>query len=89
MHFVPSVALIIAGAALVVHSAEKLVPGVVGIARGFGPCAFFVSGVFIGFDPEHLGVGAVGSYGGPSSGAPVGFATRAGGDGRPRSEAGR
>jgi cation:H+ antiporter len=54
--------LFVVGLALVVYFAEKLVEGVVGTSLGFGVSAFILSVVFIGFDPENLGVGAVGSF---------------------------
>ena len=60
------VALFIAGLVLVVYFSEKLVSGVVGTAAGFGVSAFWISVVFIGFDPENLAVGAAGSYEGVS-----------------------
>lgn len=62
MNLLLSVGLIFAGIALIVYFAEKLVEAAVGTARGFGLSAFVVSVVFIGFDPENLGVGAVGTY---------------------------
>ncbi|MFW6118742.1 MAG: sodium:calcium antiporter [Planctomycetota bacterium] len=57
-----SVVLFVIGLALVLYFAEKLVEGVVGTSVGFGVSAFVLSVVFIGFDPENLGVGAVGSF---------------------------
>lgn len=51
----------IIGLILVVFSAENLVEGIVGTSIGFGLSAFFVSTVFVGFDPENLGVGAIAS----------------------------
>jgi cation:H+ antiporter len=53
--------LCLAGLALVIWSAERLVEGVVGTSVGFGVSAFVVSVVFVGFDPENLAVGAVGA----------------------------
>lgn len=50
------------GLALVIYFAEKLVKGAVGTSTGFGVSAFVISVIFIGFDPENLAVGAVGSY---------------------------
>jgi cation:H+ antiporter len=50
--------LCLAGLALVIWSAERLVEGVVGTSVGFGVSAFVVSVVFVGFDPENLAVGA-------------------------------
>ena len=61
-----SVLLVIAGLALVLFFAGRLVQGTVGLARGFGVSAFLVSVVFLGFDPENLFVGAVGAYEGAS-----------------------
>lgn len=57
-----SIALFVVGLVLVIYFAEKLVSGVVGTAAGFGISAFWISVVFIGFDPENLAVGATGSY---------------------------
>ncbi|MFW6189294.1 MAG: sodium:calcium antiporter [Planctomycetota bacterium] len=54
--------IFVVGMVLVVYFAEKLVEGVVGTSLGFGVSAFLLSVVFIGFDPENLGVGAVGSF---------------------------
>ena len=58
----PSVALAVAGLALVVFFAQRLVEGVVRTSRGFGVSTFLVAVVFVGFDPENLAVGAAGSY---------------------------
>lgn len=57
-----SIGLIVAGLAVVVFSSEQLVKGTVGFARGLGVSAFLVSVIFLGFDPENLAVGAVGSF---------------------------
>lgn len=57
-----AVLLLAAGLALVLFFAEKLVAGAAGTARGFGVSAFVVGVVFLGFDPENLGVGAVAGY---------------------------
>lgn len=57
-----AIGLFVAGLALVIYFAEKLVSGVVGTAAGFGLSAFWISAVFIGFDPENLAVGATGGY---------------------------
>jgi cation:H+ antiporter len=57
-----AIGMFIGGLALVVYFAEKLVAGVVGTAAGFGLSAFWISVVFIGFDPENLAVGVTGSY---------------------------
>jgi len=66
MNTLQSVLLFILGIALVVYFAEKLVKGTVGISLGFGISTFIISVIFIGFDPENLAVGAVGSYEGAS-----------------------
>jgi cation:H+ antiporter len=58
--------MFIIGLALVIYFAEKLVKGVVGTSIGFGISAFLISVIFIGFDPENLAVGAVGSVEGVS-----------------------
>lgn len=50
------------GVGLVLFFSELLVDGAVATSRGFGVTAFLISVVFIGFDPENLAVGAVGSY---------------------------
>lgn len=57
-----SFAFIVAGLALVLFFAGKLVTGTLAFARGFGLSAFLVSVIFLGFDPENLAVGAVGAY---------------------------
>lgn len=57
-----AVLLLAAGLVLVLYFAEKLVAGVAGTARGLGVSAFVVGVVFLGFDPENLGVGAVAGY---------------------------
>lgn len=62
MSMAVSIILFIVGLGLVLYSAEKLVDGVVGISAGFGVSAFLISTIFIGFDPENLAVGAVGSF---------------------------
>jgi cation:H+ antiporter len=62
MSFVLALVLFIAGLGLIIYFAEKLVAGVVGSAAGFGLSAFWISVVFIGFDPENLFVGAAGSH---------------------------
>lgn len=56
-----SIGLVVAGLALVLFFAERLVKGSVGFARAFGVSAFLVSVIFLGFDPENLAVGAVGA----------------------------
>jgi cation:H+ antiporter len=58
--------LFVTGLVLVIYFAERLVAGVVGTAVGFGISAFWISVVFIGFDPENLAVGVAGSYEGIS-----------------------
>lgn len=52
-------ALTVAGLGLVLFCAEKLVAGVTSTSLHLGLSAFFVSVVFVGFDPENLFVGAV------------------------------
>ena len=54
--------LFVIGLGLVLYCAERLVRGAVGTSVGFGLSPFLISVVFIGFDPENLAVGAVGSY---------------------------
>ncbi len=56
-----SIALFVAGLALVIYFAEKLVKGAVGTSLGFGITTFLISVIFIGFDPENLALGAVAS----------------------------
>ena len=62
MNIAFSILLFLAGLGLVIYFAEKLVQGAVGTSAGFGVSTFFISVLFIGFDPENLAVGAVGSY---------------------------
>ncbi|GBD97568.1 MAG TPA: sodium:calcium antiporter [Nitrospirae bacterium] len=62
MNAIVSIALFIAGLVLVIYFAEKLVKGAVGTSLGFGISTFLISVIFIGFDPENLAVGAVGSF---------------------------
>ncbi|MDZ7715292.1 MAG: hypothetical protein U5J95_03685 [Balneolaceae bacterium] len=57
-----SAILFIAGLLLVVYFSEKLVESTVGTSLGFGVSSFLISVIFIGFDPENLGLGAVASY---------------------------
>lgn len=56
-----SVALFILGILLIVFFSEKLVEATVGTSLGFGVSSFLISVIFIGFDPENLGLGAVAS----------------------------
>jgi cation:H+ antiporter len=53
--------LCLAGLALVIWSAERLVEGVVSTSLALGLSAFAVSVLFVGFDPENLAVGAAGA----------------------------
>ncbi|MCW3141584.1 MAG: hypothetical protein N2V72_05340 [Methanophagales archaeon] len=62
MNIIVSIALFVVGLGLVIYFAEKLVKGAVGTSLGFGISAFLISVIFIGFDPENLAVGAVGSF---------------------------
>jgi len=62
MNTIVSIALFVAGLGLVIYFAEKLVKGAVGTSLGFGVSTFLISVIFIGFDPENLAVGAVGSF---------------------------
>jgi len=62
MDIVTSIVLFAAGLGLVVYFSEKLVKGAVGTSLGFGVSTFLISVIFIGFDPENLAVGAVGSF---------------------------
>jgi cation:H+ antiporter len=66
MNMLQSILLFILGVAIVMFFAEKLVKGTVGISLGFGISTFLISVIFIGFDPENLFVGAVGSFEGVS-----------------------
>ena len=61
-----SILLAAGGLALVLFFAERLVKAVAGLAVGLGWSAFLLSVIFLGFDPENLGVGAVGAYEGAS-----------------------
>jgi cation:H+ antiporter len=49
------------GLGLVIYFAEKLVEGAIGTSWAFGISTFLISVFFIGFDPENLVIGAVGS----------------------------
>ncbi len=62
MNTIVSIALFVVGLGLVIYFAEKLVKGAVGTSLGFGVSTFLISVIFIGFDPENLAVGAVGSF---------------------------
>lgn len=62
MNTIVSIALFVVGLGLVIYFAEKLVKGAVGTSLGFGISTFLISVIFIGFDPENLAVGAVGSF---------------------------
>ena len=57
-----AIVLAIAGIGLVVFFSEQLVKAVVGASLNFKISAFLISVIFLGFDPENLGVGATGSY---------------------------
>lgn len=61
----------VAGILLIVYFSEKLVEATVGTSLGFGISTFLISVIFIGFDPENLGLGAVASYDGVV-GIPIG-----------------
>lgn len=61
MDLISALALVIVGLVLVIYFAEKLVKGAVGTSAGFGVSTFVISVIFIGFDPENLAVGTVGS----------------------------
>ncbi len=61
-----AIILLIAGLALVIFFSEQLVKGLVGTALHFNVSAFLLSVIFIGFDPENLGIGAIGTYEGAS-----------------------
>lgn len=62
MSLFAALALFGGGLLLVLVSAEWLVESTVGLSHRLGLSAFLISVVFIGFDPENLGVGAVASY---------------------------
>lgn len=62
MNTIESIVLFAVGLGLVIYFAEKLVKGAVGASIGFGISAFLISVIFIGFDPENLAVGAVGTF---------------------------
>ena len=72
-----SIVLAAGGVVLVLYFSEQLVKGVVGTSMHFSVSAFLISVIFLGFDPENLGVGAVGSYeefAGIASGSIIGAA---------------
>lgn len=62
MGITTAIVLFIIGLLLVVYFSEKLVEGAVGTSLAMGISAFFISVVFIGFDPENLALGSVASY---------------------------
>ncbi|MFO8488010.1 sodium:calcium antiporter [Legionella pneumophila serogroup 1] len=62
MNIFLAIGLFIIGLLLVICFAEKLVKGAVGTSVSFGISTFFISVVFIGFDPENLAIGAVGGF---------------------------
>lgn len=66
MNVLVSVLLVAVGLAIVLFFSERLVKSVGGLASGLGVSAFLLSVVFLGFDPENLGVGVVGSLQGAS-----------------------
>ena len=57
-----AIVMFLIGLSIVIYFAEKLVEGAVGTSLGFGVSTFLISVVFLGFDPENLAVGAVGSF---------------------------
>lgn len=61
MSLLPGLALFGLGLVLVLFFAERLVDSTIGVSHQLGLSAFLISVVFIGFDPENLGVGAVAS----------------------------
>jgi len=77
MSLFQAIGFALAGIALVVFFSEQLVKGVVGTSVNFNVSAFLISVIFLGFDPENLGVGAVGTYesvGGIAMGSVIGAA---------------
>jgi len=50
-----------AGLVLVLVCSERLAESTIGVSRHLGLSAFLIGVVFIGFDPENLGIGAVAS----------------------------
>lgn len=72
-----AIVLALGGIALVVFFSEQLIKGVVGVSVNLHVSAFLISVLFLGFDPENLGVGAVGAYesiGGIATGSIIGAA---------------
>lgn len=61
-----AIALIVVGVGMVIFFAEQLVKAAVGTSIYFRLSVFVISVIFIGFDPENLGVGAIGSLEGVS-----------------------
>lgn len=59
-----TLAIFFIGLLLIVYFSEKLVEATVGTSLGFGVSTFLISVIFIGFDPENLGLGVVASYDG-------------------------
>lgn len=59
---IESLLVFVIGLLLIVYFSEKLVEATVGTSIGFGISSFLISVIFIGFDPENLGLGAVASY---------------------------
>lgn len=62
MELILAIVMFLVGIGLVIYFAEKLVEGAVGTSLGFGLSTFLISVIFLGFDPENLAVGAVGSF---------------------------
>jgi cation:H+ antiporter len=61
MSLLVGLGLFVVGLALVLVFSERLVESTIGVSHHVGLSAFLISVVFIGFDPENLGVGAVAS----------------------------
>lgn len=61
-----SVLLAAVGLGLVLVFAERLVKALAGLALGLRVSTFLLSVIFLGFDPENLAVGAVGTFEGAS-----------------------
>lgn len=62
MDLLISIALVVAGLVIVLFFSERLVKGTAGLASSLSLSAFLLSVVFLGFDPENLAVGAIGSF---------------------------